>query len=157
MIRQIAAIDMHMGLVKNGKIPWRLPSDLLYFDQLTKTLGGNVLMGNGTYRAIGKPLDGRNNYVVSHQDLNTPGVHFVKDPISFLNNFKEDIWVIGGASIYQTTLAITDELYLTEIEADFNCDGFYPKYLEFFIKDYSDGPFIENDIAFTFNKYTRIK
>lgn len=155
MIRQIAAIDNKRGLAKNGQIPWKLPKDVARFRQLTLTKGANVLVGRATYESMGDYLPNHNIYVVSHSDLKLKaGCVLVKDPVKFLSEFKDDIWVIGGAGIFAATINVADELYLTLVDGDFNCDQFFPEYNNFKLQD-TDGPYSENGLNFSFKLYAK--
>lgn len=155
MIRLIAAIDSRRGIARNGQIPWDLPSDRAYFNSQTLKFGGNILMGHTTFNTLRGSLVGITDYVVSHSLIKLPGsVVLVNDIESFLNNFKEDLWVIGGEGIYALTIGKAQELYLTNIESDFNCDQFFPSFSGFKLKSF-DGPKKENNQTFNFEVFER--
>src|ERR1700677_46131 len=100
MIKAIVALDSKRGIAKNGSIPWNIPKDKARFRQLALSEGSNVLMGRRTYEAIGY-LKGRNYFVVSHTDLDLPmGCKLIKDLDKFMDDFRGDLWVIGGEAIY---------------------------------------------------------
>jgi dihydrofolate reductase len=128
MIRLIAAIDQKRGIAKNGRQPWRLPGDERYFKDQTARFGAKVLMGHTTFDVIRRPLPDRTNYVLSHDRLGSTGIVRVTDLDEFLQSSAEDIWVIGGAAVYEQTIRLADELYLTLIASDFGCDQFFPDY-----------------------------
>lgn len=128
MIRLIAAIDQRRGIAKNGRQPWSLPNDERYFKDQTAKFGARLLMGRKTFDVIGHPLPDRTNYVLSHDKIEYSGVSGVTDVSMLLNQTSEDLWVIGGAAVYEQTIARADLLYLTLIEADFGCDQFFPEY-----------------------------
>ena len=154
MIRLIAAIDKKRGLARDGEIPWNIPEDVKRFRQFTLTHGANVFMGRRTYEMLGQ-LTGRHYYVLSSKDLLLPsGVTLVNDLETFFTNFKEDIWVIGGEAVYNTTIKYADELYLTIIEADFDCDQFFPDYSNFELKE-SEGPFTSDQLTYSYQTYSR--
>ena len=109
---------------RNGKLPWRLPSDLRGFRQLT--LGKPVVMGRKTYDSIGKPLDGRENIVVTRQEgFSRPGVHVassVEQALALGQELAEgrgvdEVMVIGGEEIFRLTLTQADRIYLTLVHA----------------------------------------
>jgi dihydrofolate reductase len=154
MIRLIAIIDKSRGIAKNGQQFLALPDDQTYFGYQTKLYGGNVLMGRKTYQeAIGHPLPKRHNYVAAHKQLDD-SVITVTDVPAFLTSFAEDIWVIGGASIYTQAMPFADELYLTHVAADYNCDQFFPPYPDFKLQHKSE-PLRQNDANFYYAVYTR--
>jgi dihydrofolate reductase len=156
MIRLIAAVDEKYGIAKNGVIPWHLPGELQYFAELTKRHGGVVLMGQKTYEAIGHPLSDRQNFILGHNKKNMPGVTYVDNLEVFLAEHP-DVWVIGGQSVFEQTLSLADELYLTHMHADFACNQFFPLFSE---QDFSrvseSAPAIENDTSYTFVVYKRV-
>lgn len=128
MVRLIAAIDQKRGIAKAGRQPWHIVADEQYFRQQTTKFGARVLMGRKTQVVIGRPLPLRTNYVLTHTRRNEPGIIEVVAVDALLRNGAEDIWVIGGAEVYNATIARADELYLTLIEFDFGCDQFFPLY-----------------------------
>lgn len=132
MNRLIVAIDRKRGLAKNGGMPWNIPEDEQFFTDQTKTHGGHVLTGGETFRLAykNKPLKGRHNYVLTHHTQPIEGAVVVNDLPTFLDEFKEDLWVSGGAAVFEQIMALgkADELYITHIDADFGCDRFFPDY-----------------------------
>jgi dihydrofolate reductase len=110
---------------RNGQLPWRLPSDLKRFRKLT--LGKPLVMGRKTYDSIGKPLDGRDNIVVTRQaGFSPPGVHAVSSVEQALALGRElaagrgvdEVMVIGGAEVYRMALPRAERLYLTLVHAE---------------------------------------
>jgi len=125
MIILVAAYAHHRVIGYQGKMPWHLPADLKHFKQIT--MGHTIVMGRKTYDSIGKPLPGRNNIVLSTQKDFLPEqitvVHHIHD---ILNRTTEDLYIIGGANLYTQFLPMADRLYLTEIEAEYTGDTFFP-------------------------------
>jgi dihydrofolate reductase len=128
MIRLIAAIDNHNGIAKDGVQPWQLPTDERYFLDQTRRFGENVLMGHTTYEVIGHPLKDRNNFVLSSSRQDDTQVTWIANLGDFLSSFTEDVWVIGGQKLYEQTLDYASELYLTEIDRDYDSDKFFPHF-----------------------------
>lgn len=154
MIRLIAAIDRKRGIAKGGVQPWKIPEDEIYFKDKTHLFGGNVLMGGKTYEVIGHPLPNRRNFVLTTDTTPIEGVEIVNNLSYFLQSFPQDLWVIGGASVYEQTLEKADELYLTHIEADFGCDQFFPEFKGIFEPTENSGMHEENGFIFTYAAYT---
>lgn len=133
MIRLIVAYDQQRGIAKHGVQPWNIPDDEAYFSQQTKSHGATVFMGRKTLEVMGSPLEGRDNVVLTSSDEAIAGVTLVHDVNEFLINLGDkDLWVIGGASIYELFMKqkLADELYITHIAADFGCDQFFPEFNE---------------------------
>ena len=155
MIRHIAAIDNQNGLAKNGGMPWSIPEDEQYFTDETKKYGGIVLTGIGTYKTFNKPLKDRTNYVLTHQTKPIPGAILVHDLETFFAETPGDIWVIGGAEVFNQTLHKADELYITRIDATFECDRFYPEFAENFSLASQSDVHTQNGLRFRYEIYRR--
>ena len=151
MIRLIAAMDSKNGIAKNGGIPWDLPKDRQYFKQKTLSKGVTILMGRKTYESIGRKLPDRRNIVLSHDKI--PEVETVNS-LDILQSLP-DVWVIGGESVYQQTINIADELYLTVITGDFSCDKFFPDFSKF-KKFLSSEMLHQNGLDFQFLEYKKL-
>ncbi len=123
---------------KDGKMPWHLPEDLAHFKRTT--LGCPVIMGRKTWDSVPpqfKPLPGRTNVVVTrqsdwHEDGALPA-HDMLEALSIcehmsaiLDNNPEQVWIIGGAQIYEQALPLAKRVIVTEIDADFEGDAFAP-------------------------------
>ncbi len=112
----------------NNQMPWHLSADLKRFKQIT--LGHPVIMGRLTFEAIGKPLPGRTNIVVSRNSAYQPEgcvvVDSIEAAISHSCRLADEVFVIGGSTLYEATLPIADNLYITQIHQDFEGDTFFP-------------------------------
>ena len=116
----VVAVAENGVIGRNGQLPWRLPSDLKRFRKLT--LGKPVVMGRKTYESIGKPLDGRDNIVLTRQaSFAVPGVHAVATLEEALSVGRalaagrgcDEVAVIGGADIFGAALPQAGRIYLT--------------------------------------------
>lgn len=126
MLSIIAAIAKNGVIGNQGKLPWHLPEDLKHFKETT--LGHPIVMGRKTFESIGKPLPGRENIVLTRdqtfQGKGVTVIHSLADAIE--NHPDEEIFVIGGAEIYQLALPLADKLYLTLIDQEFPGDTYFP-------------------------------
>ena len=128
MFSIIVAVAKNGVIGNKGEIPWYLPDDFKHFAKITK--GHTVIMGRKTYESIikrlGKPLPERKNVVITKQtDFLTPGCSIfesIEDALNFFLKSKEEIFVIGGSTIYNQFLPFTDKLYITEIDENFEGD-----------------------------------
>jgi dihydrofolate reductase len=158
MIRLIAAIDRKRGIAKNGGMPWDIPEDEKFFTDQTKTFGGNVLTGGRTFREAykSKPLAGRHNYILTRKDEPIEGAETVHDLRKLLDEFADtDLWVAGGAEVFKEIMDAgkADELYLTHIDGDFDCDRFFPEYEHGFKKVEESEVREQNGYRFTYARY----
>ncbi|MDL2363234.1 MAG: dihydrofolate reductase [Patescibacteria group bacterium] len=160
MIRAIVAVDQKMGIAKHGGQPWHIPDDEAYFSRQTKLYGGNVLMGSKTLAVMGEPLKGRNNFVLTRSQEHIDGVTVLHSLDKVNETCGEDnVWSIGGASLYSQMMeaGLLDELYVTHIAADFNCDKFFPAIPKAEYKLYQQSePKQQNGFTYTYAVYKKV-
>lgn len=132
----IASIGKKRELGRGNELLFKIPEDMKMFKE--KTTGHVVIMGRKTYESIGRALPHRTNIVVSRDpNLNLPEGVFLVDSIEkALELAKEkeekEIFVIGGAQIYDQALPFADKLYLTIVNKTVgDADAFFPDYSEF--------------------------
>ncbi len=145
----IVCVDAEYGIAKNNILPWHYSKDLQYFKKLT--IYSIVIMGYKTFKSLpnNKPLNNRLNFVLTTKNINSlekfDNVFYfnsISSILHYLNDNKEitgNIWVIGGASIYNAflKLQLINKMYITIInDKTYNCDKFFNiKYLKnFYIK-----------------------
>lgn len=128
MKRIIVAYDKNRTIGRNGQLPWqgKLPADMRHFREITT--GHTVVMGRKTFDSIGHVLPKRQNIVVSRSDLQIEGA-LVASSLEQAYGFAidDDIYVLGGSQIYEQALNDMDELCVTEIDASFEGDVYFPK------------------------------
>ncbi len=123
----IVACDLNGGIGYQGELPWHLPADLAYFKQMT--IGKPILMGRKTFDSIGRPLPGRQNIVLTRQNLEIPGVVIISD-LSQLRQFgNTEVMVIGGQQVYEMTIDLASKLFITKVHAKCLVDSYFPKFL----------------------------
>ena len=132
IIAALAKSDRAIG--RDNRLLWDIPEDMRHFRKTTT--GHTVIMGAKTFHSIGKPLPKRTNIVLSsNQELVLDGcivVHSVEEALSEARESeKEEVFVIGGASIYEQMMPFADRLYLTLVEGKYPADTFFPEYQEF--------------------------
>jgi dihydrofolate reductase len=134
MISIIAVIGKNRELGKDNDLIWHLPGDMKRFRQITS--GHPVIMGRKTYESIGHPLPNRLNIVISHKK-NIAGVTVVPSLDDAVEKARsamgsEEIFIIGGGSIYAQAIDKADRLYLTIVDAAApGADTFFPDYSRF--------------------------
>lgn len=122
----IVAMDQNRLIGRDNLLPWKIPEDLAYFR--AQTLDKNVIMGKQTWLSLGKVLDRRTNIVLSRdKSLDIAGgivcnsVEAVFETIG-----DEHSFVIGGAQIFAVFLPYISRLYITQIDASFTGDTYFP-------------------------------
>ena len=126
MIKLICAMDEYHGIGIDGKMPWHFPEDLKHFKECT--MGSTILMGRKTYESIQKALPGRRNIILTHQKNYAQPDCIVVHCLEEALHIDPDLFVIGGQSLFEQTISLADELYLTEIHDVFEADTFFPEF-----------------------------
>jgi dihydrofolate reductase len=123
----IVAMSQNRVIGINNTLPWRLPADLQHFKKIT--LHHPIIMGRNTYESIGRPLPDRENIIVSRN------VNFQADGCTVFQNIQSaiqsantapEIFIIGGATLYEQTLPLITKLYLTQIDEIIVGDVYFP-------------------------------
>lgn len=130
-ISLIAIVAKDRGIGKDNKLLFDIPDDLKHFQGITK--GHSVIMGYNTYKSIGKALPERRNIVLCNQMTH---LHDAKTCRSIeaaieLCQDEDEIFFIGGASVYEQAIKMADKLYLTLVDAVVPADTFFPDYSDF--------------------------
>ncbi len=129
LLSQIVAMGERREIGQDNALPWHLPADLKHFK--ATTMGKPIIMGRRTYEAIGKPLPGRTNIVVTRNpDYEAPGC-IVARSLDAALEAAGDVYeaiVIGGAGLYREALPATGRIYLTEVHSPFEADTYYPDF-----------------------------
>ena len=132
-ITMIAAIGKNNELGKNNDLIWKFKEDMQFFKE--QTMGKPMAMGYKTFYSLrgGKPLPGRKHIVLTSRNIEeNPQITIVRsleELIKYIEEYKEEVMIIGGASIYKAMLEYADKLVLTEIDAeDKEADAFFPEF-----------------------------
>lgn len=125
MISLVVARSRNGVIGRDGGLPWRLPTDMRFFRELTT--GGTVVMGRRTFESIPerfRPLPDRRNLVLSSD----PGLVLDgAEVLPGLDAAPSECFVIGGGVAYREALPRAGRVYATEIEADVDGDAFFPE------------------------------
>ena len=126
----IAAIGKNRELGKDNNLIWHLPNDLKFFKEVTNN--HTIIMGRKTFYSLPRMLPNRKHIVLTRSESLPSEVEVYKELKQLLEQYKdtkEEIFIIGGASIYSQFLEHSDKLYLTEIdEEEKSADVFFPEF-----------------------------
>jgi dihydrofolate reductase len=127
----IAAMAPNRVIGCGNQIPWHLPEDFKWFKK--KTMGHDLVMGRRTFESIGRPLPGRQTFVLSRSGFSNPGVT-VFQSLSELPEVEEGRtrFICGGAEIYRLALPLCSELFLTRVKKDVEGDCYFPAFEDSF-------------------------
>jgi dihydrofolate reductase len=127
MINCLVAVERNQGIGFEGQMPWpHLKGDMQWFKQMTTNQV--VIMGSTTYDSLGKSLPNRVNVVISRKrQLGDHTFDNCGDALDFctIEYPNKEIFIIGGSAVYEGYLDIIDRFYVTEIDADYQCDKFF--------------------------------
>lgn len=135
-ISAVAAMARNRVIGINNEIPWHLPADLKQFK--ARTMGKPVIMGRRTFESIlnflGKPMPGRYSIVITRGNYEHPGASVHHDLDSALADARayalannvDEIIIGGGGQIYELALPVTDRIYLTVVQRDYEGDAYFP-------------------------------
>ena len=150
MIIGIAAVDRKGAIGKRGKLPWHYSADMKFFRETTT--GHAVVMGRKTWLTIGKPLKNRLNIVLSRDTNIEPQESLIvlsdiESVLSFNNSLTTDLFVIGGAQIYEAFLQHIEKWIITEVPMTVSgADAFMPKgYLQGF--EHEESKSLDDDLV----------
>lgn len=151
----IVAVSDNGVIGVDNQLPWHIPMDLHFFKKITT--GGTIIMGRKCYESIGRPLPKRQNIVITKQDIQIEGceiAHNILGSILLANN--DEIFIIGGAQIYEQSFNLADTLYLTRVNEIIEGDT-YLKGLDMdkWVLMYKMGPYVDNGFEFYFEKYSK--
>ena len=131
MINMIVAVDKKWGIGKDNDLLAHIKPDLKYFKEVTKD--NIVVMGYNTYLSLPiRPLPNRTNIVLTRKNIeleDTYVVNSIDKLYELLEEIKgdKDVFICGGASIYEQFLPLSEKLYITHIFHEFDADVFFPK------------------------------
>jgi dihydrofolate reductase len=125
----VAAVARRGAIGRDNQLLCRISEDLKFFKRTT--LGAPIVMGRKTWDSIGRPLPGRRNVVITRnpawQADGAERAASLHDALVLLRDAPK-VFVIGGGEIYAQALPLADELVLTEIDAEFEADAFFPPF-----------------------------
>lgn len=158
----VAALADDYAIGYKKKLPWNLPADMKHFKNLTT--GHTVVMGKRTFESLPNgPLPNRTNIVLT--TMLSEGVvegYFeadsLEDALELCSNV-EQVFVIGGAAVYQQCMDSVDSMYLTWVHGDFKADTYFPEIDFSKWKEVSreDHPADEkNEYPYSFSVYERV-
>lgn len=125
----IVAVANNQVIGVNNTLPWHLPEDLKRFKALT--MGHHIIMGRKTYESLGRLLPGRTTVIVTRNpDYKVEGALVANSVEAAIALCKDDDepFLIGGAQLYETGLALADKLYITQVDTDVAGDAFFPEF-----------------------------
>jgi dihydrofolate reductase len=132
--KAIAAMSLNRVIGAENRLPWHLPEDFKWFK--ATTTGHALVMGRKTFESIGRPLPGRTTIVLSRTVSQIPGVLVVPDLGAIDESspalLGKQIFICGGANVYEQALPLCSDLYLTLVKRTVAGDALFPPFEERF-------------------------
>lgn len=160
MITIIVATDRNNGIGYNNGLLANIPGDLKRFREIT--MGHSLIMGKKTWESLpNKPLAGRQNIVITDNELDcfscADTARSIEEAVNLCKTGNE-IFIIGGGSVYRQFMPLADRLMVTHIDAEFTADTFFPEISpdEWYVSENED--FTSDDpsqISFSYTTYLR--
>jgi len=131
-ISMIVAYGKNWEIGLDNQMLWHISEDFKNFKTITS--GHHILMGRKTFESIGKPLPNRTSLVLTRGDFSHEGVHTFNNVQEAFNLAREageeELFIIGGANIYETLFDYVDKMYLSEVDYEGKADA-YLKEIDF--------------------------
>lgn len=124
----IVAVAQNGVIGDENRLIWHISEDLRHFKSTTQ--GHSVVMGRKTFESLGRALPNRENIVITRQDITIEGckvAHSLRQAID-ISSEQEELFIIGGAQIYEQALSIADRFYLTIVHHDYSGDTLFPEW-----------------------------
>jgi dihydrofolate reductase len=130
--KAIAAMSLNRVIGRSNQIPWHLPEDFKWFKQVT--MGQVLVMGRKTFESIGRPLPGRETFVLTRGAWSHAGVTPVAalDQLPLVPTDPRIVFIAGGAEVYRQALPLCSELFLTLVKREVEGDAFFPPFEDLF-------------------------
>lgn len=162
-MKAIAAVDENWGIGNKGQLLISIPEDMKLFR--SETQNKVVVMGRKTLESFpgGRPLKNRTNVVITtDKNYTKEGVvvfHNIEDTVEYLKQYNTDeIYIIGGGTIYEAMLKYCDTAIITKISKNFEADTYFPNLdkLEEWKETESSEVFEHEGISYRFTRFSRV-
>lgn len=156
----VAAVADNGVIGADGDIPWRISADFQHFKALT--YGHVLVMGRATYDSIGRPLPGRTTIVLTRDPSWSAGdsgvlvAHDLATALQLAAGIDEEVFVVGGASVYAEAMAVADAQVLTEVHLAPEGDTRYPEFSPSEWVETQRESFLDAEVPFEFVWYERV-
>lgn len=158
MLALIVAYAHNRVIGNKGRIPWKIEGEQTRFRELTT--GNVIIMGRRTYEEIGFPLPNRITIVVSttkkYEAENCYTVSSFEDALKLADTFGKNVYVSGGAGLYDAAIGLVEKMYITEIDLEVEGDTFFPEFDE---TEYerTEEMRVDGEIPYVYVTYSRRK
>ena len=160
-ITMIASVGKNLELGRNNQLIWPIKEDLKFFKE--QTMGKPIVMGMSTFESMNRrQLPGRQSVILTRKNIELDKgiiiIHSIDELLKYIEEYKDEVMIIGGATIYSQMLEYSNKLVLTEVDKEcLTADAYFPE----FNKDEWNSKVLseleENNIKYKHLVYTRKK
>ncbi|MFC6291454.1 dihydrofolate reductase [Macrococcus epidermidis] len=147
MLSIIVCHDQNRVIGFENKMPWHLPNDLKRVKTLTT--GNTIVMGRKTYESLGKALPNRRNVVITRDESFKPNDADVIHSLEEIKALEGHVYIFGGQNLYEQTIDMVEDMYITVIENKHPGDAFFPEYTfeDFTVESIEEGILDEKNLV----------
>ena len=131
-ITMIASVGKNLEIGKNNQLLWPIKEDLKFFKE--QTMGKPIVMGMSTFESMNRrKLPGRQSIILTRKNIELDNdiiiIHSIDELLNYIEEYNDEVMIIGGATVYAQMLNYSNKLVLTEVEKECNdADSYFPKF-----------------------------
>lgn len=131
-ITMIASVGKNLEIGKNNQLLWPIKEDLKFFKE--QTMGKPIVMGMSTFESMNRrKLPGRQSVILTRKNIELDNdiiiIHSIDELLNYIEEYNDEVMIIGGATVYAQMLNYSNKLVLTEVEKECNdADSYFPKF-----------------------------
>lgn len=131
-ISMIASVGKNLEIGRNNQLLWPIKEDLKFFKD--QTMGKPIVMGMSTFESMNRrQLPGRQSVILTRKNIELDKgitiVHSIDELLKYIEDYKEEVMIIGGAAVYKQMIDYADKLVLTEVDRNcFDADAYFPRF-----------------------------
>lgn len=128
----IASVGKNLEIGKNNQLLWPIKEDLKFFKE--QTMGKPIVMGMSTFESMNRrKLPGRQSVILTRKNIELDNdiiiIHSIDELLNYIEEYNDEVMIIGGATVYAQMLNYSNKLVLTEVEKECNdADSYFPKF-----------------------------
>lgn len=131
-ITMIASVGKNLEIGKNNQLLWPIKEDLKFFKE--QTMGKPIVMGMSTFESMNRrKLPGRQSVILTRKNIELDNdiiiIHSIDELLNYIEEYNDEVMIIGGATVYAQMLNYSNKLVLTEVEKECNdADSYFPEF-----------------------------
>lgn len=151
----IASLGRNRELGYQNDLVFHSKEDMRFFKETT--INHTVVMGRKTYISLPKLLKDRKHVVLTSSSINNSDVLVLKnirDLLNYIKSIDDEVFIIGGATLYKELIDYAYKLYLTEVDKEYKADCYFPYFNK---EDYNCRKIYDNFLDVKYKRYIYTK